>query len=351
MRERIFSSRFLSDPSMPPVVVAEVSGNHGGSLDKALALIDAAAAAGADAVKFQTYEPQTITLDHDGPAFRVGGLWHGERLYDLYARAQTPFEWHTRLFEHARERGIAVFSAPFDPTAVDLLETLRTPAYKIASCELVDTGLIRHVARTGKPVILSTGMASREEISEALDVIKALRGGLEDISLLHCISGYPTPVHNANLRRMIDMATRFNVPVGLSDHSPGLAVPLAAVALGAVLIEKHVCLSRDDDGAVDGPFSLEPDELMALVRQSREVWQALGDAVYGPTETEADSLRFRRSLYFVRDLTEGAAVDSASVRSVRPSGGLHPRHLAEIMGRQIRRPVRAGTPVTWEHLV
>ncbi|WP_374764550.1 pseudaminic acid synthase [Yunchengibacter salinarum] len=331
-----------------PFIVAEMSGNHGGSLDRARAIIDMAAEAGADAIKFQTYEPDTITLDADGPDFRVGNaLWEGARLYDLYEKAHTPFAWHPDLFAHARARGIMPFSAPFDVSAVELLESLDCPAYKIASPELVDIPLIRKVAGLGKPMILSTGMATPDEIDEAVNALKG--AGDPPFMLLHCVSSYPADVADARLGAIAALRARYGCLVGLSDHSRGGAVPAAAVALGAALIEKHVCLGRDGSGS-DDAFSLTPEELRCLVADSRALHRACRDAAIGPTAAEADTRRFRRSLYVTADVQAGDRVGPDNVRSVRPAAGLHPRYLDRVTGCTFRRAVPRGTPLKAEHL-
>ncbi len=332
----------------PPYVIAEISGNHMGSLNTAFALIEAAKNAGADAVKFQTYEAHTITLDSDDPAFVVQeDLWKGKKLYDLYKKAQTPFSWHPELFKKAKTVGITAFSAPFDHTAVDLLENLNSPAYKIASCELVDIPLLKRVAKTGKPIILSSGMATEAEINEALATLR--ENGASEIALLHCISGYPTPFADANIKTIEKLRDKYDVPIGISDHTLGMAVPIAATALGATIIEKHLCLDRSSE-AVDAAFSLEPDELAALVKHCRDAHAALGSPLLAPVASEADSLRFRRSLYFTEDIAAGAEIPTNAVRSLRPAGGLHTRHLDEIVGRRANTAIKAGTPVAWELL-
>ncbi|MBL3676125.1 MAG: pseudaminic acid synthase [Alphaproteobacteria bacterium] len=335
-------------PGESPYVIAEMSANHNGSLDDAKRIIDMAAEAGADAVKMQTYTPDTITLDADRPEFQIkGGLWDGETLYSLYQKAYTPWEWHAPLFDHARAAGVTIFSSPFDPTAVDLLEGLDAPAYKIASFEAVDTPLIRCAARTGKPLIISTGMANEAEIAAALAA--ARKGGAKDVVLLHCVSGYPAPPGDYNLATIPDMAARFGVPVGLSDHTLGTATAVASVALGACVIEKHVTLDRSRGGP-DDAFSLEPPELKALVRDARIAWEALGRPNYERTESEKGNVQFRRSLYFVRDLRKGEAVTPDAVRSVRPGFGLPPAALDEIIGRTAAQDIAANTAVTWEAL-
>ena len=340
---------FSFDNMSKPFVIAEISGNHMGSLDTALALIDAARAAGADAVKFQSYTPDTITLDCDGPAFRVeGGEWGGRRLYDLYKEAHTPFEWHEKLFAHARDIGIMPFSAPFDLSAVKLLEKLDAEVYKIASCELVDHQLIKAVAETGKPLFMSTGMATAEEISEALAV--ANDNGAGDICLFHCISGYPTPVEAANLATLVDLKDRFGVKVGLSDHTVDSGVAALAIALGAEVIEKHLCLSREE-GAVDSAFSLEPDEFAEMVHKCHEAASAIGNIQYGPTAVEAESLRFKRSLYIAENIRAGDLFSSENLRSVRPSGGLHVKYIDDIIGKKAASDYAKGTAMSWDMVV
>ncbi|WP_043623697.1 pseudaminic acid synthase [Nonomuraea candida] len=335
-------------PAHAPFVVAELSGNHNGSLERALAIVDAAAEAGAHALKLQTYRPDTLTVDCDAPAFRVGDdheLWGGETLYRLFERAHTPWEWHEPIFARARERGLVAFSAPFDPTAVELLEKLGAPAYKIASSEIVDLPLIRLAAATGKPLIISTGMASVAEIEAA---VSAARGaGCTQLAVLSCTASYPAAPSESNLRALPLLAALTGEVVGLSDHTPGLGAALAAVALGACLIEKHVTLSRAE-GGVDAAFSLEPAELAALVVESERAWRSLGEPVIGPRPSEREGLRFRRSLYVVRDVRAGEPVTPANVRSIRPAGGLPPDAAAEVMGRRFTRDVPFGTPLTWE---
>ena len=332
----------------PPLVVAELSGNHGGSLDGALALIDACKAAGAEAIKFQTYTADTITIDSDAPAFQVENkLWAGRNLYDLYREAETPFEWHDALFARARAQGLIAFSAPFDPSAVDLLEGLNAPAYKIASCEIGDYELLERVAATGKPVIISSGAASVEEIEEALGVLAGAGAG--QVCLLHCISAYPTPLAEAQLSTLASYHQRFGVPVGFSDHTEGLVAPNAAAALGAVLIEKHVCMSRAD-GAVDSAFSVEPHELAQMIRGVADTYSVLGTPKQAPTGIEKETARFKRSLFVVRDIEAGQTLTPDDVRSIRPAGGLHPRHLTEVMGRIAGKTVAAGTPLAWDML-
>ncbi len=332
-------------PGHPPYVIAEMSGNHNGDLSRALALVEAAKAAGADAVKLQTYTADTITIDHDGPGFRIeGGLWHGRSLHDLYREAHTPWKWHDALFAKGREIGITVFSSPFDPTAVDFLESLDAPAYKIASFEAVDLPLIEKAAATGKPVIISTGMADEIEIADALAA--ARKGSAGGVALMHCVSGYPTPVAEANLRTMPDIARRFGAVTGLSDHTLGTAVAVAAVALGASLVEKHFTLGRADGGP-DADFSLEPDELAALCRGCRDAYAALGEITYTRKSSEEPNKVFRRSLYVVCDVAKGERLSAENVRSIRPGFGIAPKHLPEVLGRRATRDLPRGTPLDW----
>ncbi len=333
-------------PDHPPLVIAELSGNHNASLDRALRLIDAAADAGAEAVKLQTYTPDTITIDHDGPGFRIaGGLWAGRTLHDLYAEAHTPYAWHAPLFAHARARGLMVFSSPFDETAIELLESLDAPAYKIASFEAIDLPLIRRAARSGKPMIVSTGMTTEDEIDEALEAA----GGPARTALLHCVSAYPAKFADANLRAISWMAERFGCFVGLSDHTPGTAAAVASIALGAVIVEKHFTLARADGGP-DSDFSLEPDELKRLVDDCRSAWEALGEACLVRSEVEIGNKQFRRSLYVVRDVPAGRALTVEDIRSIRPGYGLEPKRLPDVLGRVAARDLKRGEPFGWEML-
>jgi len=327
----------------PPYIIAELSANHNGSLSRALESIQAAKDAGASAVKIQTYTADTITINSDRPEFIIkGGLWDGYKLYDLYKWAETPYEWHADMFAFAASVGITIFSTPFDHTAVDLLESLNTPAYKIASFELIDIPLIRYVASTGKPMIMSTGMASEDEIDEAVQT--ARDSGCEDIVLLHCISSYPAPLSSANLAKLSLMRERFGVQVGLSDHTLGTTASVAAVALGATVIEKHFTLSRADDGP-DCEFSLEPDELKQLCDEAYGAWSAIGTASFERAEEEKASLVFRRSLYFVKDLPAGHVITEGDVRSIRPGYGLKPKHLDRVLGSSVKHDVLRGDPV------
>jgi pseudaminic acid synthase len=335
-------------PGHAPFVIAEMSGNHNGDLDRALQIIDAIAETGAQAVKLQTYRPDTITIDVDTPAFRIGdshSLWGGENLYKLYEKAHTPWEWHAPLFERARSRGLEIFSSPFDPTAVELLESLDAPAYKIASSEIVDLPLIELCARTGKPLVISTGMANVAEIDAA--VRTAREAGNDQLIVLGCTASYPASPSESNLRGLPLLAGLTQTLVGLSDHTPGIGAPVAAVALGAVAIEKHVTLARAD-GGVDSEFSLEPAELAALVTETHRAWEALGQAVLGPRESEKEGLRLRRSLYVVEDVKAGDEVTAANVRSIRPAGGLAPAEITKVVGRTFRVDAAKGTPLTWD---
>jgi pseudaminic acid synthase len=332
----------------PPFVIAELSANHNGSLDTALRIVAEAKLAGADAVKLQTYRPDTITLRSEHEDFMIrGGLWDGRSLYDLYEQAHMPWEWHAPLFQRARELGILMFSSPFDRTAVDLLEELGAPAYKIASFEAVDLPLIRYVAGTGKPMIISTGMADADEIGEA--VAAAEEGGCRELALLHCVSGYPAPAAEYNLLTIQDMGARFDKVIGLSDHTLDNTTALASVALGACIIEKHFTLDRSGGGP-DDSFSLEPADLAALCRGVRSAWEALGAVSYERTASERGNIKFRRSLYFVKALAAGETIGAAAVRSVRPGFGLAPKHLEEVLGRRVSRAVAAAQPVTWDVL-
>lgn len=335
--------------SHAPYVIAELSANHNGDLAQALRIIDAAVEAGADAVKIQTYRPDTITLNSTASDFQITkGLWAGRTLYDLYEWAHTPWDWHKALFAHAAKRGITLFSSPFDPSAVDLLEELGTPAYKIASFEAVDLPLIRYVASKGKPMIISTGMADLEEITEA--VTAARDGGCQDLVLLHCVSGYPAPAADYNLATLADMAARFDVPVGLSDHTLDNTTAIASVALGATVIEKHMTMDRTGGGP-DDSFSLEPAEFAALCSGVRTAWQAVGRVDYGRKSSEQGNVQFRRSLYVVRDVAEGEALTTDNVRSVRPGYGLAPKHLDRVLGCRASRAIPANTALREDMLI
>ena len=330
----------------PPYIIAELSANHNGSLDRALQTMDAARNCGASAIKLQTYTADTMTIDCDRPDFMVrGGLWDGYKLYDLYKWAQTPFEWHQAMFEHARKIGITVFSTPFDESAVDLLERLEAPAYKIASFENTDLPLIRYVAKTGKPMIMSTGMATEEEIAEAVDTVRS--AGCQDLILLHCISSYPAPMEQANIHQMLELSRRFGTLPGLSDHTLGTTASVVAVALGACVIEKHFTLSREEKGP-DCEFSIEPEELERLCRDTRDAWLALGKVGYERQAAEAGNKVFRRSVYFVRDLPMGAVIGAEDIRRIRPGMGLSPKYFDDLIGRRLRVSVTRGTATSWD---
>lgn len=332
-------------PGQPPYVICELSGNHNGSLERALTMIEAAADTGCDAIKIQTYTADTITLDVDRPEFVIhGGLWDGQTLHALYREAQTPYEWHGALFERAAARGVTLFSSPFDETAVDLLAGLNAPAYKIASFEAVDLPLIRYAAAHGKPLIISTGMANLAEMEAARDA--AIAGGAGGVVMLHCVSSYPARFEDANVRTIPDMAERLGVPVGLSDHTPGTATAVAAVALGACVIEKHFTLARSDGGP-DAAFSLEPAEFTALVRDCHDAWAALGKAHYDVLGSEKANRQFRRSLYVTAPVKAGEVLTRANVRSVRPGNGLPPVDLDRVLGKTASRDLAFGEPLDW----
>lgn len=332
----------------PPYVIAELSANHNGKLSIAMQIIEEAKKAGADAVKLQTYTADTITLNSDAEEFRIkGGLWDGRTLYELYQEAHMPWEWHKPLFEHARKHEITIFSSPFDNTAVDLLEDLNAPAYKIASFEAVDLPLIKYVASTGKPMIISTGMADAEEIQEAIDA--AREGGCKELAILHCVSGYPAPAEDYNLRTIPDMMARFGLVTGLSDHTLDNTTAITSVGMGACIIEKHFTLNRAGGGP-DDSFSLEPAELAALCRDSKTAWAAMGKIDYGRKSSEQGNAQFRRSLYFVKDMKPGDVITEDCVRSVRPGYGLPPKALIYIIGKTINEEVTKNTPVDLNRL-
>jgi N-acetylneuraminate synthase len=326
-----------------PYIIAEMSANHNGQIERAFATIDMAKAMGADAVKMQTYTADTITIDCDNADFQIkGGLWDGYTLHKLYKWAETPFEWHKPIFDHARKTGITLFSTPFDETAVDLLEDLNAPAYKIASFEAIDLPLIKYVAQTKKPLIISTGMANEQEIAEAVQA--ARDNGCDQLVLLHCISSYPAPIEQSNLRTIPDLGERFNVVPGLSDHTMGTTVAVASVALGACVIEKHVTLSRQEKGP-DSEFSLEPNELKTLCEQAKMAWLALGQAGYQLKSAEEASLKYRRSIYVVEDMKAGDVFTRKNIRRIRPGFGLAPKHYEDILGKRIVCDVIKGTPL------
>ena len=331
-----------------PYLIAEMSGNHNHSLDRAMQIVTAAAESGADAIKLQTYTADTITLDCDAPDFVIDdpkSLWTGRRLYELYEEAHTPWDWHAPIMEHAASLGLDCFSSPFDASAVDFLEELGVPAYKIASFELVDLPLIRKVAQTGKPMILSTGMASVAEIAEAVAVCRD--AGNTQLCLLKCTSTYPASPANTHIATIPNMRATFGCEVGLSDHTMGTGVAVGAVALGASLIEKHFTLARAD-GGVDSAFSLEPAELRQLREETERAWQSLGEVTYGGTKAEEGSRVFRRSLYVAQDMAAGEAFTPQNLRSVRPGFGLAPKHHDVLIGKRVNRALSKGTPVSWD---
>jgi pseudaminic acid synthase len=334
----------------PPFVIAEMSGNHNQSLSRALEIVEAAAGTGAAALKIQTYTPDTMTLDLDVGEFHISdpnSLWAGTSLYRLYAEAQTPWEWHEPIFDRARALGMIAFSSPFDATAVDFLESLQVPAYKIASFENTDIPLIRKVAATGKPMIISTGMASVAELDESVSAARA--AGCKDLVLLKCTSTYPASPQNTHIRTIPHLRTLFDCEVGISDHTMGSGVSIAAVALGATVIEKHFTLKRAD-GGVDSTFSMEPDEMRSLVVDSGRAWQSLGTVSYGPTAAERKSLGFRRSLYVVQDMKAGEQFTIYNLRAIRPGNGLQPKYYTQILGRCVKEDVKRGTPLSWDLL-
>lgn len=327
----------------PPYIIAELSANHNGKLSIAMQIIEEAKKAGADAVKLQTYTADTITLDSNAEEFRIrGGLWDGRTLYDLYQEAHMPWEWHKPLFDHARKHEITIFSSPFDNTAVDLLEDLNAPAYKIASFEAVDLPLIKYVASTGKPMIISTGMADAEEIQEAIDA--AREGGCKELAILHCVSGYPAAAEDYNLRTIPDMIDRYGLVTGLSDHTLDNTTAIASVALGASIIEKHFTLDRNGGGP-DDSFSLEPKDLQMLCNNAKTAWSALGKVDYGRKSSEQGNVKFRRSLYFVKDMQAGEVITEEHIRSVRPGYGLPPKFISTLIGRKVSGDIGKYTPV------
>lgn len=338
----IINGRTISE-HQPPYVICELSGNHNGSLERALKMIEVAASTGCDAIKIQTYTPDTITMDCDRPEFWLhGGLWDGKSLYQLYGEAYTPFEWHKSLFAKAREVGVTLFSSPFDETAVDLLEELSTPAYKVASFELIDLPLIAYIASKKKPIIMSTGMANHSEIKSAVNTART--NGCTQLVLLHCVSNYPADIRDANVRTIPALAQEFDCPAGLSDHTIGSAASVTAIALGACVIEKHFTLSRNDGGP-DAAFSLEPPEFKALVDDCKLAHQALGTAHFESLGSEQGSLQFRRSLYVMRDVACGEVLNSENIRSIRPGLGMPPVKLWKVIGKVAARNLKRGEPL------
>lgn len=335
-------------PAYSPYVIAEMSANHNGNIETAFRIIEEAKKAGADAIKMQTYTADTLTLNCDLPDFQINdGLWAGRTLYELYEWAHTPWDWHKPLFDRAYELGITIFSSPFDNTAIDLLEDLNAPAYKIASFEAVDLSLIKYAASTGKPMIISTGMADAEEIAEAIEA--AREGGCEELAVLHCVSGYPAPAEDYNLRTIPDMIERFGLVTGLSDHTLDNTTAIASVALGASIIEKHFTLDRNGGGP-DDSFSLEPAELAALCQGAKTAWSALGRVDYGRKSSEQGNVKFRRSLYFVKDMRAGEVLTEESVKSIRPGYGIAPKFFEEILQKKVTKNVERGTPINWDFL-
>ena len=334
--------------NVPPFIIAEISANHNGSLTKAKELILSAKKNGANAVKLQTYTAETMTIDSNKEDFVIkGGLWDGYTLYKLYDEAHTPIEWHKELFNYAKEIGLTIFSTPFDESAVDLLEELEVPAYKIASFELVDLPLINYIAQTKKPILMSTGMASLEEIIEAIDAAKS--GGCDDLLLFHCISSYPTPVSESNLINIVEMKNKFSLEVGLSDHTLGTTAATAAVALGATAIEKHFTISREHESH-DNKFSIEPKELKELVKTTYDAWSSLGSKSFTRSKFESQSKTFRRSLYFVKDMKAGDTITRKDIKRIRPGYGLSPKELENIIGKKVNRDIRFGDRVSWDKI-
>jgi pseudaminic acid synthase len=347
MKEINVNGRIIG-PNHPPFIIAEMSGNHNQSLERALEIVEAAAKAGAHALKIQTYTADTMTLNLDNKDFKIEdpeSLWKGNTLYQLYQQAYTPWEWHKPIFDRARELGMIPFSTPFDETAVDFLEELDVPMYKIASFENNDIPLIKKVASTGKPMIISTGMATVAELEEAVRV--AREAGCKDLVLLKCTSTYPATPENTNILTIPHMRELFNCQVGLSDHTMGIGVAVASVALGATVIEKHFTLSRAD-GGVDSAFSMEPEEMRALVIETERAWQSLGEVKYGPTEKEKASLKFRRSIYVAKDMKAGEKFTKESIKIIRPGYGLAPKYYDLILGKTVKKDVKKGTPLSWD---
>jgi pseudaminic acid synthase len=331
-----------------PYIIAEISANHNGSIDTAKRIIEVAKNSGTDAVKLQTYHPDTITMDIASEEFMINdGLWAGKSLYELYESAYMPWEWHKPLFDFARNLDVTIFSSPFDETAVDLLEDLNAPAYKIASFEAVDTNLIKYVAGTGKPMIISTGMANAEEIQDAINA--AYEGGCKELAILHCVSGYPAPSEDYNLKTISDMQKRYGLPIGLSDHTIDNSTAIAAVALGACIVEKHVTLNRNGGGP-DDSFSLEPKELMSLCKETKTIWDALGIINYERKPSEKDNVKFRRSLYFAKDMEIGEMIQKEHIKSIRPGYGLSPKHYDEVLGKVVNKTVKKGMKVSWDSI-
>lgn len=333
-------------PNYKPYIIAELSANHNGSINKALKGIEVAAQCGVDAIKIQSYSPDSMTIDCDKDDFQIkGGLWDGYKLYDLYTWAQTPFSWHQQLFDKAKEVGVTLFSTPFDESAVELLEHLNTPAYKVASFEVTDLPLIKRIAQTGKPIIISTGMANLEEITDAINTAK--ENGCTELVVLHCISAYPSPIEQSNLATITDISKKFDVISGLSDHTLGTVASVTSIAMGASLIEKHFTLDRGDKGP-DSEFSLEPIELKRLVEETRAAYQAIGHASFERKPVEEASMKFRRSLYFIDDLKKGDVITEKNIRRIRPGYGLKPKYFLQVVGKVVKKDISRGTAVSWE---
>ena len=332
----------------PPYIIAEISGNHNRDINKALKLIEEAHAAGVDAVKIQTYTADTITIDHKSDEFKIKeGLWKGKYLHELYDEAHTPWDWHESLFKKGEEIGLTIFSSPFDFTAVDFLEEFKVPAYKIASFELLDLPLVSYIASKKKPMIMSTGMANKSEIADAVNTAK--KAGATEISLLHCVSGYPTPINETNLATIKSMSEDFNLPIGLSDHSLGTVVSTAAVSLNASIIEKHFTLDRKDKGP-DTEFSLEPNELKELVNDCQSAWKAIGSINFDIKPSEKSNLKFRRSLYAVQDINKGDLITNQNIKSIRPGYGMHPKNITSIIGKKANRDIKRGTALKIDYI-
>ncbi len=328
-----------------PYIVAELSANHNGSIENAIKVIEMAKNSGADAIKIQTYTPDTITINSDKPDFIINdGLWSGRSLYNLYKEAYTPWEWHKTLFDYAEKLDITCFSSPFDRTAVDFLEDLNTPAYKVASFEMIDLPLVKYIAETGKPMIISTGMADADEIQEAIEA--AQEGGCKELAILHCVSGYPAPAGDYNLRTLVDIQQKFGLITGLSDHTIDNTTAITSVALGASIIEKHVTLNRNGGGP-DDSFSLESEELRELCVGAKTAWEALGKVDYSRKSSEQGNVKFRRSLYFVKDISEGEIITTDHIQSIRPGYGLAPKYMEAILGQKTTSMVKRGTPVSF----
>ncbi len=332
----------------PPYIIAEISGNHNRDINKALKLIEEAHAAGVDAVKIQTYTADTITIDHKSDEFQIKeGLWKGKYLHELYDEAHTPWDWHESLFKKGEEIGLTIFSSPFDFTAVDFLEEFKVPAYKIASFELLDLPLVSYIASKKKPMIMSTGMANKSEIADAVNTAK--KAGATEISLLHCVSGYPTPINETNLATIKSMSEDFNLPIGLSDHSLGTVVSTAAISLNASIIEKHFTLDRKDKGP-DSEFSLEPNELKELVNDCQSAWKAIGSINFDIKPSEKSNLKFRRSLYAVQDINKGDLITNQNIKSIRPGYGMHPKNITSIIGKKANRDIKRGTALKIDYI-